>query len=174
MSCADFELELSLFAAGALEDGARARVEAHLAQCAECRRELERSKAAIASAALPPLSLRDQAQLAQIAKVAAPVRRQWPLQLAAIAAALLAVVLAARTAHPRRHHLRPAAMHAQVTKAALPTELLPTVADDATVAADADPDLLDVPSSLDEDSDSALYDAVVFQETDLPYQVDTG
>jgi hypothetical protein len=173
MSCAAYELDLSLFAAGALEGRARALLEAHLAGCPACRKALEGSKAVIASAELPPLSLRDQAQIAQISRVAPRPFRQWPLQVAAIAAALVAVVLGVRAGSPHRHPLRPVSGPVQRVRASPPpTELLPTLAEGLELEDDAPLDAL--PSSFDEESDSALYDAVVFQEVELPYQVDNG
>lgn len=102
-ACQEYEEQLSLHAAGALEAPQSARVEEHLAGCAACRREWEASREVLGLAALPPPSAAEQAVLEalpqQVARAwrAEQVRkaRRWRyagLGLAAAAAVLLLVV----------------------------------------------------------------------------------
>jgi len=81
-----FEEDLALYALGALERGSCAVLEGHLAECAECRRELERMQgdaallALSASGAAPPQAAR--ARLMQAVgrephARAVPMRRRW-------------------------------------------------------------------------------------------------
>jgi anti-sigma factor RsiW len=55
-TCEDFEVLVSLRAAGALDPDDAARLEAHLEGCPSCRAEAAAAAEALALAALPPLS----------------------------------------------------------------------------------------------------------------------
>jgi predicted anti-sigma-YlaC factor YlaD len=55
-TCEDFEVLVSLRAAGALDPADAARLDAHLEGCASCRAEAAAAAEALALAALPPLS----------------------------------------------------------------------------------------------------------------------
>jgi hypothetical protein len=101
-ACPDFALSLSLRAAGALDPGEAAALEAHLAGCAACRAEAAALADTLALAALPPpsaadrLALRDLPASTLAALRRADRRRSLALRagagVALAAAALLAVV----------------------------------------------------------------------------------
>lgn len=101
------------YAVDALDDLERARFERHLAECAECRAEVDSLREAAAllpetHTAMPPSSVRDRV-LADIRTVrplpplvqplAAPVR-QWPRRLVAAAAVLLVLGVGVAIARP--------------------------------------------------------------------------
>ena len=95
-ACPDFELALSLHAAQALDAAERAPLEAHLASCAPCARELLEAQCVLAALALPAPSHEEQAALASVPRrVQQGLRsrhaRPWT-------AALLATALAAGVA----------------------------------------------------------------------------
>lgn len=98
--CREFELELSLRAAGALERDDAARLEGHLVVCPGCRAEAEAVAAALDLAKLPPVSDverrayqdlggRTLAALRRTSRVRSIVKRASALTAAAAAAAAL-------------------------------------------------------------------------------------
>jgi len=108
MSCTKMEADLALYAGGDLPDGRVARIERHLADCADCRvilEELRASQALLADLRDEPL---ENAMVAAVrrrvlARIDAPrpARLYWKLALAA--ALILAVVLGwPRHRAPRR------------------------------------------------------------------------
>ncbi|HEY6097876.1 MAG TPA: zf-HC2 domain-containing protein [Anaeromyxobacter sp.] len=66
MTCRDYDVLVSLHAAGALDAAETARVEAHLAGCAACRAEAGELAAALSLAALPPASEAERRALADL------------------------------------------------------------------------------------------------------------
>lgn len=128
MSCSKFETEIALYAGGDLPAGRIARIESHLAECADCRalaEELRAEQALLLELRDEPL---DEAMVAQVrqrvlAEVGAATRRPsrlyWKLALAA------ALILAAVLAWPRHHSgassqgypVGPAASHAAQAEA---------------------------------------------------------
>ncbi len=103
MSCRDYEVLLSLRAAGALDRSETARVEGHLAGCPECRAAADDTVRALSLATLPPPSdaerraLRDLPVRTLAALRLARDRRSMGKQVAVVivaAAAGMAVVLA--------------------------------------------------------------------------------
>jgi anti-sigma factor RsiW len=103
-ACQEYEEQLTLHAAGALEAPESARVQEHLAGCAACRREWEASREVLGLAALPPPSAAEQAVLEALPQQAARAWRAEQVRKArrwryagvglAAAAAVLLVVLA--------------------------------------------------------------------------------
>jgi anti-sigma factor RsiW len=102
-ACKDFDLLLTLHAAGALDPADAARVEAHLATCAACRAEVAADADVLAAARLPPptdaerraLADRPRRALAELHRT--DRRRAGAKRIAAgiaVAAALLVAVLA--------------------------------------------------------------------------------
>ena len=67
-ACKDFDLLLSLRAAGALEPAEAARVEAHLQGCAACRAEADADAAVLRLATLPPPSDAERRATASLAR----------------------------------------------------------------------------------------------------------
>ncbi len=55
-TCRDFEMSISLRAAGALDPAETARLDAHLDACAACRAEADLAAEALSLAKLPPVS----------------------------------------------------------------------------------------------------------------------
>ena len=101
--CSEFDLLLSLRAAGALGPVEAPAVEAHLAVCPACRAEAEARAEALFLARLPPASLADQAAFRDLPAAmlrdlrASGRRRGLGMRIAvgiAISAAAAAVVLA--------------------------------------------------------------------------------
>lgn len=112
MTCAKFETDIALYAGGDLPPARIARVEAHLAECAECRAlagELRDEHALLSELREDPLEDAMVAQVRQrvLVEVAAttrqPSRPYWKLALAA--ALLLAAVLAWPRHHPPKQIL---------------------------------------------------------------------
>ncbi len=107
-ACRDFEVLLSLRAAGALEGDEAARVEAHLAGCAACRAEADADAEVLALAKLPPPSAAERRAFEDLPATAlrawrrADRSRGLGKRIAAgiaIAAAAAAVVLAPAILH---------------------------------------------------------------------------
>lgn len=97
-ACAELKYELGAYALGALDDADRARVDAHLADCADCRAEVESfagitsrlalvSEEQVRQAAEPPPELLDRT-LAQVAWRRRRGRRRVLLAAAAASVAL--------------------------------------------------------------------------------------
>jgi anti-sigma factor RsiW len=113
-ACKDFDLLLSLRAAGALDAAESARVEDHLAGCAACRFQAAQDAAVLRLAALPPPTDAERRATAGLARdtLAELHRREGRVSswkragaaLAAAAAVLLAVLapamLGRRTTYP--------------------------------------------------------------------------
>jgi anti-sigma factor RsiW len=104
MSCSKFETDIALYAGGDLPAGRIARVESHLAECADCRalaEELRAAQALLSELRDEPLEDALVAQvrqrvMAEVGGVARrPARLYWKLALAA------ALVLAAVLVWPR-------------------------------------------------------------------------
>ncbi len=78
--CRDLEILVSLRASGApdaLDAADAARLDAHLASCAACRAELERSAAALSLASLPPPSEAERRAMRDLpARTRAALRRR--------------------------------------------------------------------------------------------------
>jgi anti-sigma factor RsiW len=108
MSCANFETDVAMYAGGDLADGRMARVEAHLAECADCRAlagELRACQVLLGEMRDEPV---EDAMLAQVhRRVMAEVKpTSWRPGLApllALAAALLLAVLPMGPRHPVKH-----------------------------------------------------------------------
>lgn len=66
-ACSEFEVLLSLRAAGALEPGEERKVEEHLAACAACRAEAEALAETLSLARLPPTSAAEQRAVGDLA-----------------------------------------------------------------------------------------------------------
>ncbi|MGA2736141.1 MAG: zf-HC2 domain-containing protein [Bryobacteraceae bacterium] len=98
MSCAKFETDMALYAGGDLPNGRIARIEAHLAECADCRALTEELRALLSELRSDPLEDTMVAQVRQrvMAEVSAATRRPSRLywKLAFAAALVLAAVLA--------------------------------------------------------------------------------
>lgn len=77
MSCREYEVLLSLRAAGALDASEAARVEGHLARCPECTRAADDAVHALSLAALPPVSAEERHALREL-----PVRTLAALRIA--------------------------------------------------------------------------------------------
>lgn len=100
-ACQEYEEQLTLHAAGALEAPEAARVQEHLAGCAACRREWEASREVLGLAALPAPSGAEQAVLEALPRQAArawraeQVRRarRWRYAGAGLAAAAAVVLV---------------------------------------------------------------------------------
>ncbi|WNG45593.1 hypothetical protein F0U60_16920 [Archangium minus] len=82
-ACRDQDESLTLFAAGALEPEAEARVRAHLESCAACRSEAEAHREVLGLAALPPPSVREQAVMAALPRTTVSTWRREQVQKAA-------------------------------------------------------------------------------------------
>jgi anti-sigma factor RsiW len=101
-ACKGFDLLLPLHAAGALDPDEAARVEAHLAACAACRREAALDAEALLLAKLPPPSDAERRAVADVPRRALAAlhaadrrRSRWKPVAAGIgvaAAALLAIL----------------------------------------------------------------------------------
>lgn len=103
MSCRDYDVLVSLHAAGALDAHEAARVEVHLAGCAACRAEAGDLAAALSLAKLPPVSDAERRAFQQLGDhTLAELRRSGRVRslakriavVVAAAAAAAAVVLA--------------------------------------------------------------------------------
>jgi anti-sigma factor RsiW len=116
-ACQDLEVLLSLRAAGALEPGEAARVEAHLAGCAACRADLAAAEEALRLATLPPPSEAERHATDGLARDAlAKLRRgearaaSWKPAVAGFAAAAaLALALVAPAVVRKRPAILPPA-----------------------------------------------------------------
>jgi len=129
MSCSKFETDIALYAGGDLPAGRIARVESHLAECADCRalaEELRAGQELLGELRDEPL---EDALVAQVRhRVLIEVRRVGFSRRGALAPLLAlaaAVVLAVVLAWPRHHRgagsqgypLGPAASHAALAEA---------------------------------------------------------
>lgn len=75
VACRELEVALSLRAVGGLDAAEGARLEAHLAECPDCRAEAARDAELLGLAHLPPPSLLERRVLADLpARVAAELR----------------------------------------------------------------------------------------------------
>jgi hypothetical protein len=109
MNCSKLEEDIALYAGGDLPDGRVARVEQHLAECADCRvlaEELRAGQALLAELRDEPL---EDAMVARVRRnvlaqigTARPARLFWKFALAA------ALVLAMVLAWPRHPAVKPA------------------------------------------------------------------
>ncbi|HEX9242615.1 MAG TPA: zf-HC2 domain-containing protein [Anaeromyxobacter sp.] len=124
-ACTDFEVLLSLRAAGALEPAEAARTEAHLAGCAACRAEAAADEAVLRLATLPPPSAAERRAVAALAADALATLRRREARAASwkratvgfAAAAALALVVVAPAVLGRKGPVLPPAP-APVTTAA--------------------------------------------------------
>ncbi len=83
MACRELEVALSLRAVGGLDPSEGARLDAHLAECPDCRAEAARDAELLGLAHLPPPSLLERRVLADLpARVAAQLRPEEAALLA--------------------------------------------------------------------------------------------
>jgi hypothetical protein len=97
-ACEDLDLLLPLHATGALEPADAARVEAHLADCAACRLEVEGDREVLSLAKLPPVTAAERRAITMgprraLAQLNESDRRsgRWKRVSAAVAVAAAAV-----------------------------------------------------------------------------------
>lgn len=130
MSCSKFETDIALYAGGDLPAGRIARVESHLAECAECRALADELRAVVTGLGDEPLAdamvagvhQRVMAELGR-ASFSRPSRLYWKLALAA-ALLLGAVLLWPR--HWTKH--APGALTARVEQSPITPHITPHIA----------------------------------------------
>lgn len=168
MNCPDATRLLELRAAELLGTDDQAALEAHLAECPDCAAEAEDLGDLLDAARLPPLSAHEERRLSELHRALPPPRRTPPvLRWAAISAALAASALLGLHVGAGQ---APAPRVVRVPVAA-PVPAQAWAATGAGIALD-DPAEEDVFASFDPESDSALYDAVVFQGGAMPFDLD--
>jgi hypothetical protein len=168
MNCPDAARLLELRAAELTSAEEALALEAHLAICPACADEARGLTGLLQAAQLPPLSAQEERRISELHHALPPPRRSPPLlRWAGISAALAASALLGLHFGSGR---APAPRGGQVPISAP----APSQAWAATGSASAsdDPADEDVFASFDPESDSALYDAVVFQGGAMPFDLD--
>jgi anti-sigma factor RsiW len=143
-------------------------LDAHLAACPACAAEAGALAELLGAARLPPLSAQEERRISELHRALPPPRRSPPLwRWAGISAALAASALLGLHVGAGRD---PAPRRAQAPIAA-PAAVQAWAVSGSGSALD-DPAEEDAFASFDPESDSALYDAVVFQGGAMPFDLD--
>ena len=176
MTCHDTERLLELRAAELLTADDAASLTAHLASCPACASAAERLDGLFDAARLPALSSTEEKRVADLRHFLpppkrAPVTLRWAGMAAALAAsALLGLQLGNAGAPTHRWSAPSTVQHAAVQT----STVRPSMASAAVDNFDSFDDAAEALDSFDTDTDSALYDAVVFQGGVMPFDLDNG
>jgi hypothetical protein len=172
MTCHDTERLLELRAAELLPEANSDSLSAHLLVCPTCEAKAQRIDGLFEAARLPPLSAAEERRVADLRHFLPPLKRapptlRWAGMAAALAASALLGLQLGNAGAPAPRAIQPST----VQRAAVRT---PSATSMASASVDNFDDAADALDSFDTDTDSALYDAVVFQGGVMPFDLDNG
>jgi hypothetical protein len=171
MSCQDTERLLELRAAELLSAEEETALDQHLAACADCSGAADGLQALLMDSRLPPFTEAEEQRLQELRRVRPLPREGHPwLRWGATAAAIAASALVGlQLGGPRAGTQRSGAQQ----RASVPAQ---QVAAAPVIAVSPEGDLIDDGAfvSASADTDSTLYDAVLFQGGVMPFDLDNG